>query len=151
MPTNDIIFQTETVVLHLQAKTKEEAIEELVGCISVAHPQIDPQMLYDSVLKRESQMSTALPFGVAIPHGTYPGIDILAGAYGYSKEGIAFGGPEVKPVHSIFLLALGESCREKHLHVLSRIMKMIKAGSLPSIEQAASESDACDLLCHALQ
>jgi len=110
----------ENVITGLRAKTKEEAIGNLVSLLVTSHHlRIDRDALLKTVLEREEQVSTCLGGGLAVPHGILPsGSKSMLGVMGISSEGLGFETPDGKPVHCMVLLATPANERARHLEVL---------------------------------
>lgn len=117
----------ENIVTDLEADSVEGAIERLTDLLVSSHqlPQSAREPLRESTLERESQVSTVLGSGLAIPHGTLEEGERMLGVMGLSKEGLDLGAPDGKPVHCVVLLATPKGQRERHLEVLASLAKMI--------------------------
>jgi mannitol/fructose-specific phosphotransferase system IIA component (Ntr-type) len=55
-----------------------------------------------------------------------------------------YGGPG--PVYSVFMLLMGESSRERHLRVLSRLLDLLNSESFAVIQAAKSPREVYDIL-----
>jgi mannitol/fructose-specific phosphotransferase system IIA component (Ntr-type) len=144
---NDI-FAKQSINIHLESKTKDDAFKELIGAIAAIHGEFDRDTMLAAVQDRENKMSTSIAPGVAIPHGYYPGTGSISGALGVSKSGIDYNAPDQKPVHCIFLIIMGEASREKHLRVLTRIMSLVNSGGLSLLQKAQSPEEIHNILSH---
>jgi mannitol/fructose-specific phosphotransferase system IIA component (Ntr-type) len=133
------IFHEQSIVLNLTGKIKADVLTELVAAIAVVHPEYDQNIMLNVIQERESKMGTGIGSGVAIPHGCCSGMNDIIGAIGISKTGIDdYHSLDNQPVHILFLMVMGEHCREKHLHVLSRVMELCNSEALTSIRTAKS-------------
>ncbi len=77
---------------NLVAKTKSSVIRSLASLAEKADPYLDESALVDQLMERESQGSTALEHGVAVPHPARPFYSegpVLAAAR--TAQGIVFG------------------------------------------------------------
>src|SRR5689334_5883249 len=65
-----------------EACNKEEAVHAVVGRLAVSGclRKEDCNGIASAILKRESLGTTAIGRGVAVPHGTYAGVDKVVGA-----------------------------------------------------------------------
>jgi PTS system fructose-specific IIC component/PTS system nitrogen regulatory IIA component len=142
----DSVFDTQSIKLNLASKTKEAAFSELIEVIADVHPELNRDEMLAAIQDRESKLNTSVVSGVAVPHGYYPGADGVFGAIGISPDGIEYDAPDHKPVHFIFLIVMGDAFREQHLHVLSRILSLIKSGALTNIQAAKSYQEVHDIL-----
>jgi mannitol/fructose-specific phosphotransferase system IIA component (Ntr-type) len=140
------VFDEQSIKLNLENKAKEAVFAELINVIVDIHPELNRDEIFTAVYDRESKMNTSVAPGVAVPHGYYPGAHNIFGAIGISPSGIDYDALDHKPVHVVFLIIMGEAYREKHLHILSRLLSMIKSGALDYIQGAKSSQDVYDIL-----
>ncbi|MDG2148273.1 MAG: PTS sugar transporter subunit IIA [Planctomycetota bacterium] len=116
----------ENIVVGLDARSKEGAIEQLVDVlIRSNHLDADRDQLLKSVLDREAQMSTCFGEGLSVPHGILPTGSRIVGAMGISKDGWDFSAPDGRPVHVMVVLATPETGRARHLQVLAALAKAL--------------------------
>ena len=119
-------IQEENIEVNLQAKTKEDAILQLVELLVRSNRlRVDPQDLADRALKREAQSSTCVGGGLAVPHFTLDGPDQIVGAIGINRAGLDFDTPDGKPVHCMVLLGTTESLGGRHLEVLGALARAV--------------------------
>jgi len=119
-------IQEENIITNMTAKTKEEAIEQLTDeLIASNHLSADRDEFLATVLERESEASTCVGSGLAIPHGIIKDGKRMFGAMGISKEGLSFETPDGRPIHCMVLLATPESERERHLEVIAALARAI--------------------------
>lgn len=113
---------------NLESVDKKGVIQELTDLLIKAG-QLKPKMK-DSVTKvllnREALGSTGIGQGVAIPHGKCEYVKELVGAFGVSKQGIAFDSLDGEPAYIFFLLLAPMESSGPHLKALARISKLLK-------------------------
>ena len=63
------LLKPENIKIPLDAKTKTEAISELVNLLAANGEIKEPKKVLDSVLDREATRTTGIGNGLAIPHG----------------------------------------------------------------------------------
>ncbi|AAK78214.1 PTS system, IIA component [Clostridium acetobutylicum EA 2018] len=124
MSTKDM-FSKERVTFNLKAKTKEEAINELIEILYNDGKVTDKEELKRAVLKREEEFSTGIGMGIAIPHGKCSAVKEAAITFGLSKEGIDYQSMDDKPAHLFFLIAVPEESSDIHLKALSEISRKL--------------------------
>ena len=122
----DQIFKMEFINANLSAKTKTEALAELVNTMIKGGFKLNSSSIIKILQQRENLGSTGIGDGVAIPHGKIPELDDLIVAFGRSTEGIDYDSLDGKPVHLFFLLLAPENSAGQHLKVLAKISKMLK-------------------------
>lgn len=102
MLTND------TILLELKATEKTEVIEELVAKLHEAGRITDQEAFKNDILARESQGSTGIGDGVAIPHAKSNAVKEPAIVFGRSMDGIEYEALDGKPTHLFFMIAANE-------------------------------------------
>lgn len=136
------LLNAQAVTTRLRARTKREAIAELVGLLETAHAIDSHGEILDRVLRREAMMSTGMASGVAIPHGKARLVDRLVAACGVSPEGIEFESLDGEPATLFFLLVAPESGGALHVKVLANISRLLKEESVRQSLREASSPDA---------
>lgn len=117
-------FGPDDVALDLHAKTKEEAIKELIGLLDVNEKSDE---LFRLLKKRETLGSTGIGKGVAIPHCRSMVVDRLRVVYGRKNDGLDFEAVDGKPVHHVFLIvAPPVEISNQYLPVLGKIAQFCK-------------------------
>ena len=138
----DQIFKVDFINANLLAKTKIEALTELVNAIAKGGIKLKSSSIIEILQQRENLGSTGIGDGVAIPHGKIPELDDLIVAFGRSMEGVPYDSIDGKPVHLFFLLLAPENSAGQHLKVLAKISKMLKVANFRKmLLKAKSQSD----------
>ncbi len=121
------ILPEELVIPALSGHSKEEVLRELVGYMAGRLPEVDPKRLLEVVWERERFRSTALGGGIAIPHGTLPGLGApVRGAFGRHLRGVDFQSSDGTPTKLFFLLVASEATAGRHFYMLARISRLLK-------------------------
>lgn len=121
-------LQVQNIRFNLKAKTKEEAIRELVGVIHASTPLRNVEDVIRTVLAREQVMTTSLENGIAIPHGKTDVVDRLHAAMAVLRDGIEFGSSDGQRARIILLLVSPASRGGPHLRFMAEF-----AGRLRSV------------------
>jgi mannitol/fructose-specific phosphotransferase system IIA component (Ntr-type) len=79
-----------------------------------------------AVTAREAVLSTAIDYGVAIPHGESPLLPELRLAAGTSAEPVGFDARDAEPVGLFFLLVGPEGAGGAHVKALSRLSRLVR-------------------------
>jgi len=111
------------VIPGIRAKTKDEAIRELVSRLDHEGLITDADKVCEDIFAREAQMSTGLKGGLAIPHAKSEGADELAVALGLAPDGLDFHSLDGGPAHIIFLLVSHPDRTGPHLECLAEIAR----------------------------
>ena len=128
--------------LELKAASRDEALHELVWlCFKKGHVK-SPDDILKRLIQREAFASTSLGNGFAIPHARLPYIDNSLLTIGRSSKGIAYTPTDPHMIHLIFLLLSPEGEDPGHLHMLARIVRLLKDAAFTSeLMAAATEKD----------
>ncbi len=109
------------VLLDVPGRTKEAVIR---FAMQKAAPRVglDPELITELLLDRESLMTTGLNKGIAVPHPrdpvlTLPGSDLIITVF--PEAPVNYGSLDGQPVHTLFFLFSASD--KTHLHLLSKI------------------------------
>jgi fructose-specific phosphotransferase system IIA component len=119
------ILKPANIKVPLQAKTKAEAIGELVELLAANGEVTDPKKVLESVLDREATRTTGIGNGLAIPHGKCTGTNRLTMAIGRPATPIDFQSIDGRPVNVIWLLTSPPDQTGPHIHALARISRLM--------------------------
>ncbi|MDF2911610.1 MAG: fructose transporter subunit, partial [Sporolactobacillus laevolacticus] len=85
MRITDLMIER-TMVLDMQATTKEGAIDELIASLERNGRINDPKLFKEMILKREAQSSTGIGDGIAMPHAKTKAVNEATVVFGRSKQ-----------------------------------------------------------------
>lgn len=117
------LLRIENVRADLDASGKKRLFE-LIGQMLHDSYGISGEAVFDSLFSREKLGSTALGYGVAIPHGRIKELRDTACAFIRLKEPIEFDAPDSLPVDLVFVLLAPAAATDLHLHVLAELAQM---------------------------
>ena len=119
------LLDPKRVFLNLPAFSKKQALQELAkrAAAATGKPQ---RIIFDAPLERERLGTTGVGGGVAIPHGTVPGLDGLIGLFARLAKPVDFDAPDDQPVDMVFLLLAPETSGAGHLKALARISRLLR-------------------------
>jgi nitrogen PTS system EIIA component len=132
----------ECFIHDLAAKTREEALREIVRVVAGKGIVKDPAAVLESLLERERIQSTAVGSGIAIPHCFTDEIADLVIVVARAPGGIAFDSFDGRPTHVVFLLMGNRQEHGLHLKALARIARLIKSTAFIDRVVAADSIDA---------
>src|SRR6187399_2458732 len=92
------ILKPQNIKVPLVAKTKADAIAELVQVLADSGEVSDPKKVLDAVMEREATRTTGIGNGLAIPHGKCAGTGNLVMAIGKPGAPIDFQAIDGRPV-----------------------------------------------------
>ena len=119
------VLKPQNIKVPLAAKTKSEAIKELVDLLAANKEVSDPAKVLEAVLDRETTRTTGIGNGLAIPHGKCNGPDHLVMAIGRCETPIDFQSIDGRPVNLIWLLSSPPDKTGPHIHALARISRLM--------------------------
>lgn len=138
------LLTEDTINLHLQSKSKDSVLSELVQQLHVAGKLRDKVQFTNDILNRESQSTTGIGEGIAIPHAKSAAVQTPAIAFGRSTEGIDFDSLDGQPAHLFFMIAASEGANDDHLDALSRLATFLMDTSFR--DKIMSAQTAADVL-----
>lgn len=118
------LLSKNSILLNGSPKSKSEAIDMLVD-LQVKGGKIADQTEYKkAILERESQGSTAVGEGIAIPHAKSMAVKAPSLAAMTVVDGVDYEALDQEPSHLLFMIAAPND-NDVHLEVLSRLMTML--------------------------
>lgn len=121
------VLNSSVVSCSLESTTKEGVVRELLALLVSAGKLEDIDQAFSDVMERESQMSTGIQEGVAIPHAKTKAVKELCSAIGIKRDGLDFDSLDGK-VSRIFILTLSPVDRiGPHVQFLAEISKIIQS------------------------
>jgi len=141
------ILKPANIKIPLQAKTKTEAIGELVSVLAATGDVTDAKKVLDAVLEREATRTTGIGNGLAIPHGKCQGTKDLVMAIGRAANPIDFQAIDGRPVSIIWMLASPPDKTGPHIHALARISRLMTIDKFRSaLLQAKTAQESFDII-----
>ena len=142
MRLTDILSRA-CVRVPLKAADKAGVITELVDLLAEAGKITDRDAVLRAVLDREATRSTAIGYGLAVPHGKSPGCPKLTIALGRAAKQIDFESKDGQPANIIVLLASPPEQTGPHIQALARISRLML---MEPFRQALAEAPTADAL-----
>lgn len=134
------------VLLDLQARTKEEVLQEMATALQKQCPQIELENLCSALRERELIGSTGVGNGVAIPHGKVSGLDRIIYGFGRSRDGVPFDAIDNQPAHYFFMILSPVNAAEQYLKTLASASRMLKQQAiLRSLRLAKDQKEVIDI------
>ncbi len=119
------LLKVEAIELGVSAASKEAAIDKLVALHNKVGNLADVEGYKAAILKRESESTTAIGEGLAVPHAKtsaakHPGLAAIT-----VPDGVDYDAPDGQPATLLFMIAAPEGAGDAHLEILSRLMVML--------------------------
>jgi PTS system fructose-specific IIC component len=115
------LLTKETIAMDLSASDKNGVIDELVNQLDSAGKLSDIAQFKEAIHNRESQSTTGIGEGIAIPHAKVAAVTSPAIAFGKSKEGVDYQSLDGQPAHLFFMIAAPEGGAQTHLDALAKL------------------------------
>lgn len=135
------ILKPANIKVPLSAKTKVEAITEMIDLLNANGELTDPKKVLDAVLDREATRTTGIGNGLAIPHGKCAGTSHLVMAIGKPAAPIEFQAIDGRPVTILWMLASPPEMTSPHIQALARISRLMTVDKFRAAMNTASSAD----------
>ena len=130
------------VKVPLAAADKSQAITELVDLMVAAGVTKNRDALLAAVMERESQRTTGIGRGFAIPHAKSDAVGQLVIAFGRTSQPLDFGAIDGAPVQLVALLASPSKETSKHIQALARLSRLAMTPAVRDALIAAKTASA---------
>lgn len=117
------LITPDTTLLELSFSSKKKLFEHAAELFAQAHG-LKSSDIFSSLFERERLGSTALGYGIAIPHGRIKGLKDACGALYRLKAPLEFDAPDNLPVTLCFILLVPKDANEQHLQILGELAQM---------------------------
>ena len=134
------ILKPELIKVPLDGDTKRAVIDELCDLVCTSSSVTDSENFRKTVWERESQRSTGIGEGLAIPHGKCPGVREITMAIGIPPQPLEFDSIDGESVRLVVLLASPADRIADHIQALGRISKFMSDLMVRSRAYAADSS-----------
>ena len=141
------LIDEDVVKVPLEHTGKAEVLRELLDTLAGTGKLSEVERAYNALLERESQGSTGLEHGIAVPHAKTDAVETLTVAIGISPNGIEFGAMDGQPSKLFFLLLAPPGQSGPHLEALSEIARLSRSEAfLRALISSRSPTDVLELL-----
>ncbi|AXZ24130.1 fructose-specific PTS transporter subunit EIIC [Staphylococcus warneri] len=145
------LLTKDTIAMDLSSSDKNGVIDELVHQLDKAGKLSDVPSFKEAIHNRESQSTTGIGEGIAIPHAKVSAVKSPAIAFGKSKAGVDYQSLDMQPAHLFFMIAAPEGGAQTHLDALAKLSgilmdenvreKLINASSPEEVLQIIDAAD----------
>lgn len=139
------VIDSQTVLTHMQATNKEEALQKLAEALNDAGYLSDTAGYLKDVYEREAEGSTGIGNYIAIPHGKSDSVSKIGVAIGVLNQEIEWETLDDHGVKVIILFAVGSDNEgaQEHLKLLSLFAR--KLGRDAVVEALLTADNANDV------
>ena len=135
------------VVFDLKSKDKVEAIEELLDVLAKQKLIDNKKLILTRIIDRENLVSTAIGYGVALPHARVDSGGEIAVAVGRSEKGIDFDAHDGQKVHLIILVVWNPTLPGLFNHLFAGLARfLIRAENRGRILAAQDKAELFGIL-----
>lgn len=116
------ILTEDNIVLNLKGKNQDEVIDELVSVLEANKFTTNAELFKEKIYSRETEISTAVGYSVAIPHAQCESVSQPTIIIGRTLQGIDYGGQHT---NLIFMIAAPANASNEHLSLLSKLSTLL--------------------------
>ncbi|EJE97272.1 PTS fructose transporter subunit IIABC [Liquorilactobacillus mali] len=124
------ILKKDVMIMDLKAKTKEDALHEMVNSFFVNDIINDRTLFEQDIFKREEEATTGIGDGIAMPHARNRAVKEAAVLFAKSEQGIDYNALDGKPVYLFFMIAAPANANDIHLQALANLSSLLLDNNL---------------------
>jgi PTS system nitrogen regulatory IIA component len=137
------LITPETTLLDVTFTSKKKLFEHAAELFAKTR-DLKSTEVFTSLFERERLGSTALGYGIAIPHGRIKGLSEACGAFYRLKSPLEFDAPDNQPVSLCFILLVPKDANEVHLQILGELAQLF--GDEAMRERMLQAENVADLI-----
>ena len=119
------LLNKKVMLLDLQATTKEAAIDEMINSLVDNGVVTDFDVFKAGIMARETQTSTGLGDGIAMPHSKNAAVKEATVLFAKSNKGVDYESLDGQPTDLFFMIAAPEGANDTHLAALAELSKYL--------------------------
>lgn len=135
------LLKPANVLADFDASSKKRLFEQAGQMFQASHG-VSGTEVFDSLFSREKLGSTALGYGIAIPHGRLKHLKETACAFLRLKTPADFDAPDQQPVDLVFILLAPAAATDVHLRILGELAAMFSDEDFRARLRAAPDAAA---------
>ncbi len=129
------------VLADFETSSKKRLFEQ-AGLMFLSSDAVPAAEVFESLFSREKLGSTALGYGIAIPHGRIKHLKETACAFIRLKTPTDFDAPDNQPVDLVFILLAPAAATDIHLQILGELAAMFSDEEFRAKLRAAPDAAA---------
>lgn len=129
-------------LVNVPGGSKKRVLEQIASVIARDLPDLDGQIIYESLIAREKLGSTGFGNGIAIPHCRLPGCSAPISALLKLSNAVDFDAIDGAPVDLLFVLLVPEAATDEHLELLRQIASMFDREDIRERLRQAQDSES---------
>ena len=119
------LLDKRSISLTAKPADKKEALDQAIELMSKSGKLADVEKYREVVYERETEGSTGIGEGIAIPHGKCDAVKAPGIAAMVIRDGVDFDSLDGEPANLLFLIAAPNTKNNVHLDVLSKLSMML--------------------------
>ncbi|MCD5493680.1 fructose-specific PTS transporter subunit EIIC [Lactobacillus delbrueckii subsp. lactis] len=135
------ILSPESMIMDLQATTKEEAINEMADLEVATGVVNNKEKFVESIWAREKESTTGIGGGIAMPHARNEYINKARVLFAKSEKGVDYDSLDQQPVHLFFMITAPAGADNTHLQALAKLSSLLINPDLVEKLKAAKTAD----------
>ncbi|MFI2859112.1 fructose-specific PTS transporter subunit EIIC [Paenibacillus sp. JSM ZJ436] len=124
MRITDLMIK-ETMIMDLQAVTKDAAIDEMINSLAASGRIHDPVLFKEMIWKREGESSTGIGGGIGMPHAKTSAVKEPTVVFAKSRKGVDFESLDGEPAYLFFMIAAPEGAGSMHMKTLAALSRLL--------------------------
>ncbi len=133
------LLKTANVLADFETSSKKRLFEQ-AGQMFLTSDSVPAAEVFESLFSREKLGSTALGYGIAIPHGRIKQLKETACAFIRLKTPTDFDAPDDQPVDLVFILLAPAAATDLHLQILGELAAMFSDAEFRARLRAAPDA-----------
>lgn len=129
-------------LVNVSGGSKKKVLELIAQLFADDQPQLDQQLLFESLIAREKLGSTGFGNGIAIPHCRLAGCEQPIGAILHLDSPVDFDAIDGAPVDLLFVLLVPATATEDHLALLRQTAALFDQSQAREELRSAADSQA---------
>lgn len=131
----------EAVFASLKASGKKQVLQEIANRARDAYG-LTARRVFEGLIAREKLGSTAMGYGVAIPHARIEGLDRIVGVFARLERPVDFEAADGEAVDLVFALLAPEEAGADHLRALARVSRFLRDAETRAKLRQTERADA---------
>ena len=139
------VLPQKAVLPALKAPSKKQVFQDIAARMADLYG-LPARQIFEGLLAREKLGSTAMGFGVAIPHARMEKLDRIVGFFARLEKPVEFDAADGEGVDLVFVLLAPEDAGADHLRALAKVSRVLRD---PGLRGKLRQSEGTQAL-HAL-
>lgn len=135
------LVKRDAVLPTLRASGKKQVLQEIANRARDAYG-LTARRVFEGLIAREKLGSTAMGYGVAIPHARIEGLDRIVGVFARLERPVDFEAADGEAVDLVFALLAPEEAGADHLRALARVSRFLRDGETRTKLRQTDRTDA---------